>query len=200
MFAVSKKGNEFADFNKLVSKANKRLRRLAKKGWKTRAYNKAVKTGGKFHNRRGASYKEKAREYQRVKNFLNSETSTVRGSKKVLKDMLSRTGLGDILGNDDPDTIMTSEEIANGDGSTTIINKFFDIASMVDDYLENHRGVKISSDEIWRSIHDTYLAGYEEDFSDADAEEIVGNVVRRLHNDYLKTHTSSSSHNTWSTI
>ena len=70
---VSKKDNDFADFNKLVSKANKRLRRLAKKGWKTRAYKKAVQTGGKFHNRRGASYKEKAREYQRVKNFLNSE-------------------------------------------------------------------------------------------------------------------------------
>lgn len=199
MFAVSKKDNDFADFNKLVSKANKRLRRLAKKGWKTRAYNKAVKTGGKFHNRRGASYKEKAREYQRVKNFLNSETSTVRGSKKVLKQMLSRTGLEDIVG-DDPDTIMTSEEVEGADGSVTLVNKFFDIASMVDDYLENHRGVKISSDEIWRSIHDTYLAGYEEDFSDADAEEIVGDVVRRLHNDYLKTHTSSSSHKTWSAI
>lgn len=196
---VSKKDNEFADFNKLVSKANKRLRRLSKKGWKTRAYKKAVQTGGKFHNRRGASYKEKAREYQRVKNFLNSDTSTVRGSKKVLKQMLSRTGLEDIVG-DDPDTIMTSEEVENGDGSTTIINKFFDIASMVDDYLENHRGVKISSDEIWRSIHDTYLAGYSEDFSDADAEEVVGDVVRRLHNDYLKTHTSSSSHKTWSAI
>lgn len=196
---VSKKDNEFSDFNKLVSKANKRLRRLSKKGWKTRAYKKAVQTGGKFHNRRGASYKEKAREYQRVKNFLNSETSTVRGSKKVLKQMLSRTGLEDIVG-DDPDTIMTSEEVENGDGSITLVNKFFDIASMVDDYLENHRGVKISSDEIWRSIHDTYLAGYSEDFSDADAEEVVGDVVRRLHNDYLKTHTSSSSHKTWSAI
>ena len=85
---MSKKDNEFADFNKLVSKANKRLQKKKKKGWKTRAYKKAVKTGGQFHNRRGASYKEKAREYQRVKNFLNSETSTVRGSKKVLKDML----------------------------------------------------------------------------------------------------------------
>ena len=199
MFAVSKKDNEFADFNKLVSKANKRLRRLAKKGWKTRAYKKAVKTGGKFHNRRGASYKEKAREYQRVKNFLNSDTSTIRGSKKVLKQMLSRTGLEDIVG-DDPDTIMTSEEVENGDGSITLVNKFFFFFLMVDDYLENHRGVKISSDEIWRSIHDTYLAGYEEDFSDADAEEIVGDVVRRLHNDYLKTHTSSSSHKTWSAI
>lgn len=196
---MSRKDNEFADFNKLVSKANKRLRRLAKKGWKTRAYNKAVKTGGKFHNRRGASYKEKAREYQRVKNFLNSETSTVRGSKKVLKQMLSRTGLEDIVG-DDPDTIMTSEEVEGADGSVTLVNKFFDIASMVDDYLENHRGVKISSDEIWRSIHDTYLAGYTEDFSDADAEQIVGDVVRRLHNDYLKTHDSSSSHKTWSAI
>ena len=196
---MSKKDNEFSDFNKLVSKANKRLRRLSKKGWKTRAYKKAVQTGGKFHNRRGASYKEKSREYQRVKNFLNSDTSTVRGSKKVLKQMLSRTGLEDIVG-DDPDTIMTSEEVENGDGSITLVNKFFDIASMVDDYLENHRGVKISSDEIWRSIHDTYLAGYEDDFSDADAEEIVGDVVRRLHNDYLKTHTSSSSHKTWSAI
>lgn len=196
---VSKKDNEFADFNKMVSKANKRLRRLSKKGWKTRAYKTAVQTGGKFHNRRGASYKEKAREYQRVKNFLDSETSTVRGSKKVLKQMLSRTGLEDIVG-DDPDTIMTSDEVDNGDGSITLVNKFFDIASMVDDYLENHRGVKISSDEIWRSIHDTYLAGYSEDFSDADAEEVVGDVVRRLHNDYLKKHTSSSSHKTWSTI
>ena len=196
---VSKKDNEFADFNKLVSKANKRLRRLSKKGWKTRAYKKAVQTGGSFHNRRGASYKEKAREYQRVKNFLNSETSTVRGSKKVLKQMLSRTGLEDIVG-DDPDTIMTSDELENGDGSITLVNKFFDIASMVDDYLKNHRGVKISSDEIWRSIHDTYLAGYSADFSDEDAEEVVGDVVRRLHNDYLKTHTSSSSHKTWSSI
>ena len=194
-----RKDNDFADFNKLVSKANKRLRRLAKKGWKTRAYKKAVQTGGQFHNRRGASYKEKAREYQRVKNFLNSDTSTIRGSKKVLKQMLSRTGLEDIVG-DDPDTIMTSEEVENGDGSITLVNKFFDIASMVDDYLENHRGVKISSDEIWRSINDTYLAGYTEDFSDADAEEIVGNVVRRLHNDYLKTHSSSSSNKTWSAI
>ena len=196
---VSRKDNDFSDFNKLVSKANKRLRRLSKKGWKTRAYKKAVQTGGKFHNRRGASYKEKAREYQRVKNFLNSETSTVRGSKKVLKQMLSRTGLEDIVG-DDPDTIMTSDELENGDGSVTLVNKFFDIASMVDDYLKNHRGVKISSDEIWRSIHDTYLAGYSADFSDADADAVVGDVVRRLHNDYLKTHTSSSSHKTWSSI
>lgn len=196
------KKDEFKDFNKLVSKANKRLRRLEKKGWKTGAYKKAKMTGGAFHNKRGASYHEKAREYQRVKNFLNSKTSTVRGSTKVVKDMLSRTGLSDMLG-DTADTIVTSEmvdSVANGVVSTTIINKFFDIASMVDEYLKNHRGTKISSDEIWRSVHDTYLSDYDIDFEDVDPDEMVGNVVRKLHEDYLKSHGSKSSKQTWSTI
>ena len=195
---VSRK-KRFNDFNRLVSKANKRYRRLEKKGWETQAYKKARQTGGQFHNRRNASYKEKAREYQRVKNFLHSDTSTVRGSKKVLKNMLSRTGLEDIVGND-VDVIMTTDKTQEGDGSTTIINKFFDVASMVDDYLMNHRGVKISSDEIWRSIHDTYLSGYEAGFSDEDADAIVADVVRKLHNDYLKSRGSGSSNQTWSTI
>lgn len=195
---MSKK-DEFKDFNKLVSKANKRLRRLEKKGWKTGAYKKAKMTGGAFHNKRGASYHEKAKEYQRVKNFLNSKTSTVRGSTKVVKDMLSRTGLSDMI-DDTPDTIMTTDIEDGGDGSTNVINKFFDIASMVDEYLENHRGAKISSDEIWRSIHDTYLSGYDVDFSDVDPDEMVGNVVRKLHEDYLKSHGSKSSNQTWSTI
>jgi len=196
---VSKRFDDYSDFNKLVSKANKRYRRLSEKGWKTGALKKADETGGAFHNRRGASPKEKAREYQRVQNFLNSKTSSVRGSKKVLKNMLSRTGLKDIIG-DDADTIMTTKTVAGNNGSTTVINKFFNIASMVDEYLKNNRGVRVSSDEIWRSIHDTYLSGVETDFSEADADEVVANTVRKLHSDYIKSHGSSSSNQTWSTI
>lgn len=191
---VTKAFNDYSDFNQLVSKANKRYRRLAKKGWKTGALKKAKETGGAFHNRRGMSDREKAKEYQRVSNFLNSKTSTVRGSRKVLKNMLNRTGLEDIL-DVTPDKIYES-----GDGTTNTVNKFFDIASMVDEYLENNRGVKVSSDEIWRSVHDTYLSGYEDDFSDADADELVANTIRKLHNDYLKSHGSKSSNKTWSTI
>ena len=190
--------DEFKDFNKLVSKANKRYKRLSEKGWNTGAYKKAAATGGKFHNNRNASYKEKAREYQRVKNFLGSKTSTVRGSKKVMKDMLHRTGLSDIVG-DDTEEIMTTEEKEGADGSTTVINKFFDVASMVDEYLQQNRGVKVSSDEIWRSVHDTYLSGYDVD-DDVDPDEIVGNVVRQLHEKYLETHKGGSSRKTWSTI
>lgn len=194
MFAVTKDFNDYSDFNQLVSKANKRYRRLEKKGWKTGALKKAKETGGAFHNKRGMSGKEKAKEYQRVSNFLNSKTSTVRGSRKVIKNMLNRTGLEDIL-DITPDKIYES-----GDGTTNTVNKFFDIASMVDEYLENNRGVKVSSDEIWRSVHDTYLSDYEDDFSDADADELVANTVRKLHQDYLKSHGSRSSKQTWSTI
>lgn len=185
---------DYSDFNQLVSKANKRYRRLEKKGWQTGALKKAKETGGQFHNKRGMSNREKAKEYQRVSNFLNSKTSTVRGSRKVIKNMLNRTGLEDIL-DITPDKIYES-----GDGTTNTVNKFFDIASMVDEYLENNRGVKVSSDEIWRSVHDTYLSDYEDDFSDADADELVANTVRKLHDDYLKSHGSRSSKQTWSTI
>ena len=112
---MSRKENDpFSDMNRLVSMANKRLRRMERKGYKSPAYKKAMKTGGKFHNVRGASYNQKAREYQRVQNFLGEKTSTLRGSKKVLTDMLSRTGLDDAV---DLDTIMTTDEHEFSDGS-----------------------------------------------------------------------------------
>ena len=191
--------SDFKDFNRLVSKANKRYKRLGEKGWKTGAYKKAQATGGKFHNSRNASYNERAREYKRVKNFLNSKTSSVRGSKQVMKDMLNRTGLDDIIGND-IDTLMGTKKGENPDGSIVIMERFFDIASMVDEYLEQNRGVKVSSDEIWRSIHDTYLSDYGAEVDNINIDEVIGNVVRRLHKQYLGSHGSSSSSKTWSTI
>lgn len=175
--------NDMKDFNRLVSMANKRLRRMKKKGYQSPAYKSAMKTGGKFHNKRGASFNEKQKEYYRVKQFLGMKTSTIKGSKKVLKDMLSSTGLDDVV---DVDTIMTTEVKGNPDGSTDVINKFFDLASMVDDYLKTARRT-VSSDEIWRSIHDTYLAGVDEgNFDDQDASEMVGKVVDKLHAQYLQ--------------
>lgn len=175
--------NDMKDFNRLVSMANKRLRRMKKKGYQSPAYKSAMKTGGKFHNKRGASFNEKQKEYYRVKQFLGMKTSTIKGSKKVLKDMLSATGLDDVV---DADTIMTTEVKGNPDGSTDVINKFFDLASMVDDYLKTARRT-VSSDEIWRSIHDTYLAGVDEgNFDDQDASEMVGKVVDKLHAQYLQ--------------
>ena len=175
--------DDMKDFNRLVSMANKRLRRLEKKGYKSPAYKSVMKSGGKFHNRRGASFNEKQKEYHRVKQFLGMKTSTIKGSKKVINDMLKTTGLDDVT---DADTIMTTEIKGNSDGSTDVINKFFDLASMVDDYLKSVRRT-VSSDEIWRSIHDTYLANYDEsNFNDQDASQMVGQIVDKLHAQYLQ--------------
>ena len=108
--------------------------------------------------------------------------------------MLSRTGLDDAV---DLDTIMTTDEQVNSDGSVEIVNKFFDVASKVDEYLDNHKGTKISSDEIWRSIHDTYLTGYTQEFSDVDAEEAVKKIIKKLHEDYLESTGKKHDYNTF---
>lgn len=179
--------DEMKDFNRLVSMANKRLRRLEKKGYKSPAYKSVMKSGGKFHNRRGASFNEKQKEYHRVKQFLGMKTSTIKGSKKVINDMLKATGLDDVV---TADTIMTTEiknETTNGNEiKSEIVYKFFDLASMVDDYLKSVRRT-VSSDEIWRSIHDTYLANYDQsNFDDSDPTEMVRNVIEQLHAQYLQ--------------
>ena len=179
--------DEMKDFNRLVSMANKRLRRLEKKGYKSPAYKSVMKSGGKFHNRRGASFNEKQKEYHRVKQFLGMKTSTIKGSKKVLNDMLKATGLDDVL---TADAIMTTEiknTTTNGNEiKSEIVYKFFDLASMVDDYLKSVRRT-VSSDEIWRSIHDTYLANYDQSsFDESDPSQMVGRIVQQLHEQYLQ--------------
>lgn len=175
--------DEMKDFNRLVSMANKRLRRMEQKGLKTPAYKSAKKSGGTFHNKKGATFNEKQKEYHRVKQFLGMKTSTIKGSKEVVKSMLKSTGLDDVV---DAETIMTTQTVSNADGSTDVVSKFFDLASMVDEYLESARKT-VSSDEIWRSIHDTYISDYDEsNFDDKDASEMVGKIVDDLHAKYLQ--------------
>ena len=79
--------------NKLISKANHRLDRMNKAGWNSPAMETARKTGGRFHNNRSMSYKEMQKENKRVQNFLNSKTSTKRGTKKSVNKLLKATGL-----------------------------------------------------------------------------------------------------------
>ena len=52
-------------------------------------------------------------------------------------------------------------------------------------------------DEIWRSIHDTYLTGYTQEFSDVDAEEAVKKIINKLHEDYLESTGKKHDYNTF---
>lgn len=82
-----------AELNKKISKANHRVDRMNKAGWNSPAMETARKTGGRFHNSRSMTYKEMQKENKRVENFLNSKTSTKRGTKKSVNKLLKATGL-----------------------------------------------------------------------------------------------------------
>lgn len=81
------------ELQKIVSEkarvANKRLDRLAKNNLQMQsAYRQWLQQGGKRFSTRGMSYQELQSEYWRVMNFLNSETSTVRGAVNHLRNMV----------------------------------------------------------------------------------------------------------------
>ena len=61
------------------------------------------------------SDREKAKSTNVLVTFY-AKTSTVRGSRKVVKNMLNRTGLSDMV-DDTPDTIMTTNVERENDGS-----------------------------------------------------------------------------------
>ena len=85
---LTKKQKDFRrEVSRLNSMANKRIKRLANSKFNTSpAYKKWLESGGKYFSIRGKSQQEVWKEYYRVQQFLNYETSTITGSKKVLKN------------------------------------------------------------------------------------------------------------------
>ena len=73
--------------NRLVSAANKRLRRIEASGTPSPAYRSVMKSGGVFSTQ-GKDLNALRAEYVRLKNFYESKTSTVRGAKKTQKENL----------------------------------------------------------------------------------------------------------------
>lgn len=66
---------------RLSSAANKRARRIVAKGISTPATRQMERSGGKFSSK-GKDINELRTEYKRVKSFLKSETSTIKGYTK----------------------------------------------------------------------------------------------------------------------
>lgn len=98
---------DITDFNKLgfknlklvvgrlVSAVNKRLRRFEKKGIRTPATRALMKSGGVL-SVKGKDTNQLRKEYARARNFLNMETSTQQGYKKVqekIADTLDQRGV-----------------------------------------------------------------------------------------------------------
>ena len=75
--------------SRLDSTANKRLRRFEKKDTTSPATEYVKRTGGKF-SVKGKNIESLKKEYLRVKGFLEAETSTITGAKKVRKNVINK--------------------------------------------------------------------------------------------------------------
>lgn len=86
--------NELArEVSRLARIANKRLDRLEKSAFSTTsAYNQWKRMGGQRFRTNGMSYQQLQQEYWRVQNFLQSETSTIKGARQYINNILSKVG------------------------------------------------------------------------------------------------------------
>ena len=173
------------ELNRLNSLANKRIKRLKKQGIKSPALRNMP---DKFTNK-GKTRAEKLKDYHRVSKFVNAETSTLRGVKKTYDNILHNTGLEDVIlekTSIDTHSMGTSQVI-------DLTNEFFSLTSMVDDYLQS-QGDFLSYDKVWDYVKNEMKLNTTDDIDldGMDRDEILHNIIRKIHDDYIK-HTHSST-------
>ena len=126
--------------SRLVSLANKRLKRLENAGLAdSPAYQKWVEAGAEKFSVKGKDHNQLQRELSRLKNFIESETSTVRGVNNVLKTMAQNTGI----------------EYSNMQDLKDNAKTFFELSSKVEQYLRTVDDIAsaIGYQKIWESIN-----------------------------------------------
>ena len=154
--------------SRLASMANKRLKRLEKNGLKdSPAYQKWLSTGGEKFGIRGKTYNQVQSEVARMRQFINSETSTVRGVNRVLKEMAKNTGL-------------KYKNLAELRASA---DKFFNLASKIEQYLRTVEDMAsaIGYQKIWEAIN-VYIKNEKValDNANVDIEELTKKIVEAM--------------------
>ena len=128
------------EISKKASMANKRLKRLEKNDLtNVPAYRQYVQGGGVKFSVKGKNYNELQAELSRVNHFIDSKTSTVRGTNSVLKEIANTAK---IKYNN------LSELYSN-------VNQFFSLASKVEDYLNatGQTALAIGYQRVWEAIN-----------------------------------------------
>lgn len=152
--------------SRLAAIANKRVGRLEKNNLKsTPAYQRYIE-GGRF-GVKGKDYNQVQKELSRLKSFLDSETSTIRGANKTLKDMAKNTGI----------------QYSNLTELRDKAPKFFELASKVEQYLRNVEDMAsaIGYQKIWEAINQyTDSAKIDLAQADTDIDGMISAVTRAL--------------------
>ena len=169
---VGKKVDKLRDYRKeasrLASMANKRLQRLEQAGLTdSPAYKKWLESGGEKFSVRGKSHNELQREVARMNQFINSQTSTIRGVNSVLQEMAKNTGIG----------------YKNLTDLRRKASQFFELASKVEQYLRtvDDMASAIGYQKIWTAINQ-HVKKEKIDLSNSkqDINKLVGEIGRAL--------------------
>lgn len=169
---ITQKQREFRqEVSRLSNMANKRIRRLQESDFNSSpAYQKWLKEGGEFFKVQGKTQAEVWNEYYRVKNFLDSKTSSITGTKQVLNNMNQYTGMN----------LNTYEEIIEASGD------FFRLAERVSEYLNvMGLGAVFDSNQVYDMIN--YVTqDLEIDLIDMDIDGMTDYVTQELVNSYYE--------------
>ena len=128
------------ELSKLASMANKRIQRLEKAGLTdSPAYKKWVEEGSLKFGVKGKNHNQLQRELSRLKTFITSETSTIKGVNNVLKEMASNTGIS----------------YKNLTELRSKASKFFELASKVEQYIRSVDDIAsaMGYQKIWQAIN-----------------------------------------------
>lgn len=157
--------NERAEARRLVSLANKRMRRLEAAGMTENPAYKA--TGGKPFSVRGKTQTEIQRLLREIDKFINAKTSTVRGTNNYLKEMAENTGIA-------YDNLKELKEMTP---------KFFELSSKIEQYLRNVEDMASAIDynQIWQQVN-IYVKDNEIDLTQAQGniDEMIKHVANAL--------------------
>lgn len=131
------------EVSKLASMANKRLRRLETRNLtETSAYKNATANGRVKFGVRGKTFNELQREFSDVTKFIKNQTSTIRGTHKMLREMAN----------------VTKIEYENMKDLEAKSKVFFHLASQIEQYLRtvDDMASAIGYQKIWEVIN-TYV-------------------------------------------
>ena len=180
-----KKSLDISDFSKLTYKelreatstlssvANKRVQRLENAGFKNSIayanYSKG-KTGGERFGIRNKNRQEVEIEYRRLRNFLNSKSSTATGARAERNKVLNTLGLGNENITDRQYNQITKALSRLYDSNHLKDNKDISgkISTVVKTYIEDKKREKITSSNIYKDV----MNALNEELLKSGAEEI----------------------------
>lgn len=157
-----------AEATRKASMANKRLARLEKAGLTdSPAYQKYIKDGGGKFGVRGKTYNQVQAEVARLDRFLNTQSSTIRGVNKQLREIAENTGI----------KYKNMEELKQKSA------KFFELSSKVEQYLRqvDDMASAIGYQKIWEAIN-TYTKEANIDLANTnvDIDFMIENITGAL--------------------